>query len=296
MTEEGKRSAIQRIYEDKYKLLMIIPFLILILAIGQIAFQQATTGEFLLRGVSLKGGISLSVPSAQVDTIGLEKHLSSAIPQADFEVRKLGQTGIVIDASDVEPDQLLSAVGEHLGGLNKEEYSIEQFGSSLGASFFRQTFKSVILAFLFMGLVVFFVFRNFAPSIGVILAAFSDMVCTLAIVNLLGIKLSTAGIAAFLMLIGYSVDTDILLSTRVLKRRQGTIMDRVYSSMKTGLTMTFTTMVAIIVALVLSKSPTITQIMTILLIGLIVDIIMTYIQNVGILRWFLEKKKHGKHN
>ncbi len=35
---------------------------------------------------------------------------------------------------------------------------------------------------------------------------------------------------------------------------------------------------------------TIIQIMTILLVGLIVDMINTWLQNVGILRWHLEKK------
>jgi len=55
------------------------------------------------------------------------------------------------------------------------------------------------------------------PSSCVILAAVSDIISTIAVTNLLGLKMSTAGIAALLMLIGYSVDTDILLTTKVLK-------------------------------------------------------------------------------
>ena len=42
------------------------------------------------------------------------------------------------------------------------------------------------------------------------------------------------GIAAFLLLIGYSIDSDILLTTKVLKRRMGTLFERVKSAMKTG--------------------------------------------------------------
>ena len=41
----------------------------------------------------------------------------------------------------------------------------------------------------------------------------------LALIDFLGIEISAAGIAAFLMLIGYSVDTDILLTSRALKRK-----------------------------------------------------------------------------
>jgi len=142
-----------------------------------------------------------------------------------------------------------------------------------------------------MGIVVFIYFKTFAPSMAVILAALSDIVVTLAVFNLTGIKLSTAGIAAFLMLIGYSVDTDILLSTRVLKRKEGSVMDRVYNAMRTGLTMSATTLSAVLIALIFVQSEIVKQIMIILFIGLLVDLIMTWIQNVGILRLYLEKKR-----
>ena len=60
--------------------------------------------------------------------------------------------------------------------------------------------------------------------------------------------------------------------------------------MKTGLTMTVTTLVAMTVALTITQSEVIRQIMIILLIGLVVDLINTWIQNVGLLRLYLERK------
>ena len=146
-----------------------------------------------------------------------------------------------------------------------------------------------------MALVVFIYFRTIIPSAAVILAVFSDILITVAIVNLLGLRISTAGIAAFLMLIGYSVDTNILLSTRVLKRKEGTESERFYGALKTGIMMSSTTLTAIITALIFTQSEVITQIMTILLIGLLVDLINTWIQNVAILRMYL-KKKQAKYN
>jgi preprotein translocase subunit SecF len=107
----------------------------------------------------------------------------------------------------------------------------------------------------------------------------------------LGGKLGTGGVAAFLMLIGYSVDTDILLSTRVLKHGHGTIFQRCIDAMKTGMTMSITTIAAVTVGLIFSQSEVLKQIFTILLIGLIIDIIMTWLQNTAILRWYLEPKK-----
>lgn len=307
MTEENsqeqkpKKSLVKKLkhfYETEYKKLLIIPILMVILALGQIGYQTVTTGDFIQRDVSLRGGISVTLPDVTTDSDALGAILRAAFPEADFEIRAATSgKGLVIDAADIEFDVLKPELENQFGELEAgTDYSVSTIGSSLGASFFRETFMAMILAFIFMGIVVLITFRVLAPSLAVIAAALSDIIVTLAIVNLLGMKLSTAGIAAFLMLIGYSVDTDILLSTKVLKHKRGTVMDRIYSSMKTGMTMTITTMGALGAALLVAKSDTIIQIMTILFIGLLVDVIMTYIQNVAILRIYLEKKnKHEPH-
>jgi preprotein translocase subunit SecF len=145
-----------------------------------------------------------------------------------------------------------------------------------------------------MAIVVFITFRSPSPVFAVILCAFSDIIVTLAIFNLTGIKLGKGGIAAFLMLIGYSVDTDILLSTKVLKRKGGTLMERIYSAMGTGLAMNITTIVAVTAAIIFTQSEIIRQIMLILIIGLLVDMFNTWVQNVGILRLYMERKHHGQ--
>lgn len=277
-------------YESQYKKLLIIPFLMLLFAFVQIGYQYNATGDFLNRGVELKGGITLTIPEKSYDINELSEILNSGLG-GDISVRKISQTkGLLIEASDVEEDALLGKVEEVIGELDPDDYSIEEMGSSLGASFFSEIIKAIIIAFVLMAAVVFITFRVPAPSIAVILAALSDIIITLAIFNMTGLKVGKGGIAAFLMLIGYSVDTDILLSTKVLKSKVGTVMDRVYSAMKTGLTMSITTIVALTVALIFTTSEVIRQIMIILLIGLLVDIINTWIQNVGILRLYLERK------
>jgi len=140
--------------------------------------------------------------------------------------------------------------------------------------------------------VVFLYFRSPILSFAVILAAVSDIIITLAITNIFGITIGKESIAAFLMLIGYSVDTDILLTTKLLKRRmEGTLMERLYDAMKTGFMMNFTTLAAIAVAFIFIQSEIIKQIMLIVFIGLLVDMINTWLQNAGILRWYLERKR-----
>jgi len=304
MEEQKKKSvkeALFEIYDKKYRILLFIPISVLILSLIQIGYQSYTTGSFLNKGVSLKGGVTITVPiDKELDLINLERQISSEFPANDIVVRELRgagrATGIILEA-DIDTshqeniDKLLKTIERNLEVEFREvDYRIEIIGSSLGESFFRESLIALALAFLFMGLVVLIYFRTYVPSVAIILATFSDMAISLAVVNLLDIKIGTAGIAAFLMLIGYGVDTNILLTVRVLKRKEGSVMDRIISSVKTGMTMTVIAILTTIIVLLVNRSEVIRQIMIIMLVGLFADILNTWIQNVAILRIYLERQ------
>ena len=202
------------------------------------------------------------------------------------------QKAIIIETtSDAETTR--EVLEDYIGyTLTEENSSFEFTGSSLSKSFFRQLLIAILLAFVFMALVVFIIFRTFVPSAAIIISAFADIFMTLTLFNILGLEMSSAGIIAFLMLIGYSVDTDILLTNRVLKRHEDPLNRRIFSAFKTGITMTLTSLMAIIFALliVMSFSAVLTKIFTILVIGLSFDILNTWITNVSLIKWYVKSK------
>lgn len=286
---------LKNIYENHYKALMIFPMLLVVLAMVQIGVQYATTGDFVQKGVSLKGGVIITATNPQLSSNQMETALQANFPKADISVRKMqtaGNTrGFVIEADAQSKEEIAALlVVLEKEGLEDGEYSLEIVGSSLGEGFFQQTLRALGVAFLLITIVVFAYFRVPIPCLAVLAAAISDMVVTLAIFNVLGMKLSSAGVAAFLMLIGYSIDSDMLLTARALRRLEQPLMQRIYSSIRTGLTMTGTTLAAVLITLLLVNSDVVRQIMIVLLIGLLVDTVMTWIQNVGILRWYLERQ------
>lgn len=292
----GLLSSIKQFYETKYKALLLITLLLIPAAIGMLTYSKIATGEYFQKGVSLKGGDTYTIPiGTAVDLEALQNSLSQSLPESDITVRGISElgtlSGIIIEASDVEEAALIAALKTEGVPVAADSYSKESIGSSLGESFFRQTIIALIVAFIMMAIVVFITFRNILPSLFVVLAVLATTLETLAVASLLEIKISTAGIAAFLMLIGYSVDTDILLTSRALRRKEGALMDRVYSAMKTGITMTVTALITTTIAYVFSDSDVIKQIMLILTIGLLFDLLNTWIQNVGILRAYLERKE-----
>ncbi len=282
-------------YDKHYKLLLLIPFLILLGSVLILLHHKSTTGSFLELGIQLKGGSSLIVKPLQdssITALKLETDLQKAFPDQDFIVRKLSKTtGSELSVETTAINSDLVNVKQFLTSKGFKILSSNTISPSLGTGFAKQAVKAVIIAFLLMAIVVFFYFRVLVPSLAVVLAAFSDIVTTLALTTIFDIKINTASVAAVLMLIGYSVDTDILLSTRILKEKHLSVNKRILTALKTGLTMSFTTIAAVIVALIATTSPVIKDVMSVLLIGLIVDLINTWIQNAGILKWYVESKK-----
>jgi preprotein translocase subunit SecF len=274
---------------------MLIPVILLVLSFAWLGYSYATTGEFVQKGISLKGGISVSFEGPDgMTSDSLKAELAKDI-KGEINVRTLGNGVIVVESADADEKVLLGALRNAGITLDKGRFSIESFGSALGKDFFTQTLWAVAIAFVLMSIVVFITFRSLTPSLYVVLAVVCTSVMTLATISIIGVQLSTAGIAAFLMLIGYSVDTDILLTTRVIKRKEGTVFHRIIGAADTGLTMTGTALVATTIALFMSESDVIRQIMLVLTIGLLFDLINTWLQNTGLLRLYLERKarKHG---
>ena len=284
-------------YNKNYKLLLIIPAVLLISSLAILGYSFIQTGDFLEKDITLTGGTSITIitenQELNIDDIRnfLSKRTSNFYVREITDIRSGAQKAVIIESPD-QADDLKLIIEEFLNyNLTDENSSIESTGSSLSKSFYNQLKLAIVISFILMSIVVFFIFRSFVPSFAVILSAFADIIMTLAIVYLLGMKLSTAGITAILMLIGYSVDTDIMLTTRLLKR-EGEINKNIYSAFKTGITMTLTTFTAIAVALFITQSfsNVLEQIFSILLIGLIFDIFNTWVTNASLLKWYLERK------
>jgi len=281
---------------DRYhKLLLAIPVIIMLISLVYLGVFYSKNHDFINKDVSLSGGTTISI-SGDFNSDNLELELKKQF--SDIGFRKLTdittgkQISFVIDSS-ASPDQLQPAIEKILGyKLDDKNSSIEFTGPTLSLSFYKQLMIALVISFILMSVVIFILFKSFIPSIAVIFAAFSDIVMPLAILDLFGVKISAAGIAAFLMLIGYSVDTDILLTTRALKSSDGALNSRIYRAFKTGILMTGTALAAVLPAFfIVSGLPdSFRQIFLILALGLVADLINTWLTNTGIIKWYCDSK------
>ncbi len=294
-TKKGLRK-LATFHNENYKKLLIIPLILLVFSFVYLGIFYTQHGDIIQKDISLKGGTSITI-NGEVDAEALTQALSEKLEDLGtreiYDLVTREKIAIIIETTaGIEEAQTI--LEDYLGyELTEENSSVEFTGSSLSDNFYKQLLIAILIAFFFMAIVVFIIFRTPIPSIAVIISAFADILMTLVTVNLLGMKVSSAGIIALLMLIGYSVDTDILLTTRMLKRDEGSLNERLFGAFKTGTTMTLTSLFAVLFALIVVKSfsPVLSQIFTILSIGLAFDLFNTWITNASILKWYMEKKK-----
>lgn len=293
--QEQKHEHTKNWHDKYYKLLLLIPVIILVVSLVYLTIFYQKNGDFIYKDVSLSGGTSITV-TGNIDLNDLQSKLIQKFPDISVtqleDLKSKNQIAVVIQSSAPQ-EELKSEIENILGyKLTEENATIEFTGSTLSQNFYKQLVIALIISFVLMSIVIFILFKSFIPSIAVIFAAFADIVMPLAVIDLMGVKLSAAGIAAFLMLIGYSVDTDILLTSRVVKSNEGHLNHRIYGAFKTGILMTLTALAAVLPAffLVTGLPASFRQIFLILAIGLIADIFNTWLTNTSIIKWYAEKK------
>ena len=276
------------ITRKSHKPLIIIPIILMILSLAYLGIFG------LNEGVDLKGGtlvtLELKEPMSEVDVTNT---IRSGLGASEVETSLSKNTATVTISGDVDQAQFQEKFSDKFNIL-----SFKSVGALLSKAAMEQIAYALIFAFVFMAITVFYVFRDPVPSLAIILSAVCNISIAAGSMSMFGIPLSVASVGALLMLIGYGVDTDILLTTRLLKRSDGDLDDRAEGACRTGITLTISALASMIVLFIVVKifipsAQVLADISAVLIIGLISDLLSTWLMNLGILKWHMER---GGHN
>jgi|SRR3989339_1366356 len=278
---------LRKLYEKRPKLLALVYVIIFGFSLATIGNHYITTGDYLPLDIELVGGKEISI--FLTENLDIEV-VRQVIPE-DTEAKIVSgiNPSLIIEAPETANE---NAIIESLRQIGIEgEISVRSFGPVLGELFWRQAQIAIIVAFLSMAILIFIIFRSPVPSAAIVMAGLCNMLFVLAMLIVLKIDVSLAIIAGILMIIGYSVDTDIVLTTTVTKETSHTVIDRAMDAMKTGLTITITALIAVVAMYLASGAGVIQDIASVLIIGLLIDIPMTWLANAGLLIWWMKKKE-----
>lgn len=270
-----------------FKKLIIIPIALVILSLAIIVNNILSIGFIIDRDVELSGGLRISIPiNESVDV----KKVESLIKDSHVRIARGYNTNIlIIQTKDVNESKVIEKLKDIIN-FDEEKIEIGKIDAAIGDVFWRQAGIAIILSFVTIFVIIFFAFRSLIPSLSMVLSTIFDIIITIAFLSILNIKLSLPVLAGLLMIIGYSVDTDVLLATRMLKR-SGDIEEKVFSAIRTGITMTLTSIAALISIYIFSGGTVLRDISLTLIIGLCADIINTWITNTNLFLFWLGRRE-----
>ncbi|HOT06893.1 MAG: Protein-export membrane protein SecF [Methanosaeta sp. PtaB.Bin039] len=272
--------------------MMVIPVAVLLISLAILGVTFATTGSPVKQGIEFTGGTLVTLPISY-------SHDEIASALAGYPVVEIRPQGSRHSVQLGPMDEDTYSALAKLVNSRFERPEIRYMGPIYSKQLQADAPRFLLLSFLLMAIVVLVIFRQPVVSAIVVFCAMADIMAAAAFMTLVGVKLSLGTMAALLMLVGYSVDTDILLSVKVLKRA-GDLPEKIKGAMETGIMMTGTTISAVLALMLVSSllfhlSPSFTRIdiiadiTTVLFFGLLADMMNTWITNVQGLKWYLAR-------
>jgi preprotein translocase subunit SecF len=278
------------------KKMLMLPIAIVVIALIILGANYLSTGSPVKLGVEFTGGTIVTVPIVESQEALTQKMTGYPL----IEIRNIGNRYMIQFGPMSESDYGTLA---KLVNSQYQNAEIRYMGPIYSQNLQSQALKYIPISFILMAIVVFIIFRTPLVSAMVVLCAIADILIAAASMNITGVRLSLGTVAALLMLIGYSVDTDILLTKTALTPRQTlTVDETIVSAMTTGLMMTGTTIAAVLALFVASnllylvvpsftRMDIIADISTVLLFGLAADVFNTWITNAQAIRWYMDRPK-----
>ncbi|MBI4014796.1 MAG: hypothetical protein HY365_02475 [Candidatus Aenigmarchaeota archaeon] len=266
-------------FEKHWKLVALAPLLILVASLAILAGNALSTGFVMKRDVDLTGGKRLSFAGGEEAF----STVHATLPDADVRLYT-GAAPTVVVTLPYETEERSAIAALQAAGITGD-IAYQTIGPAIGEVFWQQSLTATLTAFFLMSVIVFVMFRSLVPSGIVMLSALVDMTGTMAVMSLLNVPLSLHMVAALILIVAYSIDTDVLLTSTVLK-----FSGSAASAMKTGLTMVSTTFVALLALYVSTSSPVLQTIALVLMTGIVIDVPVTWLMNAGLLRMWVERR------
>ena len=151
-------------------------------------------------------GQQFDFSKAEIKLFGSTRDISVRIPHLDEEPENLAQR-IIFHLSKSFPDKVPEVESEFI-------LSIEKVGPKIGSELSNKAVLAIISA---LGLILFYISIRFEFNfaLGAIAALAHDVFVTLGIFSIMGYEISLPIIAAFLTIVGYSLNDTIVIFDRI---------------------------------------------------------------------------------
>jgi len=171
-------------------------------------------------GIDFTGGTSLQLRFEHPINIGEIRSILSTIGLGNTEIKEFAIGNELLirlqqqDNMEDLTEKVISELTNQLPDNKLELRSRETVGSRIGSELGRDAIKAILISLALILIYISWRFE-FKFAVGAVIALFHDVLITLGIFSLLNLEISLAVVAAFLTIIGYSLNDTIVVFDRI---------------------------------------------------------------------------------
>lgn len=171
-------------------------------------------------GIDFTGGTSLHLRFEKPFSIGEIRTILSGIGLGNSEIKGFATGNELLirlqqqDNMEEVADQVINELTNKLPNNKLELRSKETVGPRIGSELRRDAIKAILISLALILIYISWRFE-FKFAVGAVVALFHDVLITLGFFSLLNLEISLAIVAAFLTIIGYSLNDTIVVFDRI---------------------------------------------------------------------------------
>ena len=198
----------------KRKVAGIISGLIILAGLASLVFHGGP-----LYSIDFEGGTEIQVLFTESTNVEAVREALSEIGYGDAAIKTFGSEDefLIHVKTSTQSEEQVNTIREALASIHAGDYEIrrlETVGPKIGKELRGDMISAVLIAMA--GIVIYISIRfQFMYAIGAIVALTHDILITLGLFSLLNMEISLSVLAAFLFIVGYSLNDTIVVFDRV---------------------------------------------------------------------------------
>ncbi|MFZ8855980.1 MAG: hypothetical protein ACO2OX_02155, partial [Candidatus Nanopusillus sp.] len=214
--------------ENNYKKFLLISILLFAIFTGTILFNYFKYGYIINKSITISGGYVTLINNNYNLTNTEIQNILNQMNITDYVLYSTSNIIYIASRDQINGTLLISLLNQYYNiSIQPSDISIQQYSSIVGDLIFNQFLFFVILTMILASFVIFIAFRVSNTTLNIISTILFDVIGLLAILSITKYPIGANGFIAMLMILGFAIDNNVVLSTNMIKEKDKPFIERV---------------------------------------------------------------------
>jgi len=278
--------------ENNYKKFLLLSISLFAIFIGIILFNYFKYGYIINKSITISGGYVTLINNNYNLTNTEIQNILNQMNITDYVLYSTPNIIYIESRDQINGTLLINLLNQYYNiSIQPSDISIQQYSSLVGDLIFNQFLFFVILAMILAAFVIFIAFRVSNTTLNIISTILFDIIGLLAILSITKYPIGANGFIAMLMILGFAIDNNVVLSTNMIKEKDKTFIERVKMSFRVGMLMEIIALYTLLLLYFIVPDPSVNEFAFVLSTATILDLIYYLIGNIPLYKYFEAKKE-----